>query len=109
MGWFNDARPSTGQKRRYGSRSAAHLAQDLPLAIMHGQRAGDAMTRKMLHEAEKPWQFASIDALFEQRQDERPCRCTKSEIAILNALGDAAKLDQLTDCVAMQQCHHIVV
>ena len=75
------------------------LRSDSPSFAAHRQRAGHAIRREMLHQAEEPRQVGGIDALFVEREDEVALRRAEREIAVLDALRDAAEGDQMADVI----------
>src|SRR5262249_54833087 len=62
----------------------------------------------MRHQAEEERQIVPVDALFIQRQDERPCRGVQQEVGILDAFGDALVGQQFADVVTLEEFRKLI-
>src|SRR3546814_7982322 len=82
-------RPHARQEWHDRRRPAAQPAQRLAVAAVDRGRAGDALRREMLHQAQEIRQVLRRDALFVERQDEVAPDGLQQEVGVLHPLGDA--------------------
>ena len=89
--------------------AAAEPAQGGAITAGHRQRAGDAATGEMGHQAEEPRQLGGFDALLIEREDEVAGGGAHREIAVLDAFGDAAEGERGADVVVGEERRQCVV
>jgi hypothetical protein len=95
-----------GHQRR---RPPSQLLQHHTVAIAHGSRAAQAVSRKMLHETEEKRQFIRVHPLLIESEDERPLLRAHEVVRVLNALGNALARKQCAERIAFDKAHEVVV